>query len=390
MNLRKISCGYVPLTDAAPLIIAHELGYAREEGFALDLVKHRSWASLRDMLAFGEVDAAHLLSPLPVAMSLGLSGLEVDIDALMVMSVNGNVIGATPELTDAMRRAGWDGAFQTAAATAKALRASKGPALRFGVPFPHSMHALLVDYWLGKPQPGERAIEVTTVPPPLMAEAMALGEVDAFCVGEPWGSLAVEQGHGRLILPGTAIWQAAPEKVLAIRRDWGRENAGLTGALMRAMMRAARWLDGPENRIIATEILSRSDYLGLSVPVLDRALQGRMVTEPGGPEQVVPNFLRFFRGAANFPWRSQGAWIGDRLAARAGIDSVAAQAVGRACFRSDLYRANLVDTGIDMPGASAKVEGALPVPTPVASSRGGMILGPDSFFDGQSFDPGKL
>jgi ABC-type nitrate/sulfonate/bicarbonate transport system substrate-binding protein len=90
-----LNCGYVPLVDCAPLVIAKDLGFAAEEGLALNLMAQPSWSALRDMLALGHLDAAHMLSPMPVAMSIGLGGLPARIDALMVLSVNGTVFGVS-------------------------------------------------------------------------------------------------------------------------------------------------------------------------------------------------------------------------------------------------------------------------------------------------------
>lgn len=186
MRPTTLSVGYIPLIDAALLIVAQEMGFAAEEGLALDLKPAPSWSSVRDMLAFGRVDAAHMLSPVPVATALGLGGSGVQFAALSVLSMNGNVIG---------------------------------------VPFPFSMHAELLYYWLsalGLPAP--QSVDIRTVPPPLMGAAIEAGEIDAFCVGEPWGSQAVEHGGGELLLPGCAIWSAAPEKVLAVRSDWASRS----------------------------------------------------------------------------------------------------------------------------------------------------------------------
>lgn len=220
MNARVVKCGFIPLVDCAPLVVAREMGFAQEEGLTLELYGQPSWSTLRDHLALGALDAAHMLSPVPVAMSLGLGGWPNRIDALMVLSVNGNVIGVSPELADQMRQQGWQGSFNDPRGTGGHLIAATRRNLRVGVPFPFSMHAELLYHWLGAL--GMRApdeLDVRTVPPPHMAEAMAAGEIEAFCVGEPWGSIAVERNVGELILPGAAIWAFAPEKVLAVRHD---------------------------------------------------------------------------------------------------------------------------------------------------------------------------
>lgn len=383
-----LSVGYIPLVDSAPLIVAQEMGFAAEEGIALDLVRAPSWSSLRDMLVFGRVEAAHMLSPVPVATAMGLGGGGTALSAAMVLSMNGNVIGVSNALAARLRGAGHDFAFNDARAAGLALIAAAKPRLRIGVPFPFSMHAELLYYWLsalGLPAP--QSVDIRTVPPALMADAIAEGEIDAFCVGEPWGSIAVENGVGELLLPCKAIWNFAPEKVLATRSDWAAQEPALLSRLMRAVWRAGRWLSDPASASLAAELIARKPYLDLPPEVLDRALSGHLVISAQGGERKVPGFVEFHKGAANFPWRSQAEWIALQLAARTGMDRAAASRAASGVFRSDLYRAALQGTGAELPGASAKVEGSNTTESAAASVSGKLILQPDTFFDGRVFDP---
>ncbi len=384
MNSR-VDIGYVPLLDAAPLVIAAEMGFAAEE--QLDLVLHQevSWAALRDRLIWGRYHAAHMLAPVVIAQTAGVGVGDVALDALMVLSVNGDMIGATPEL--ARRIAGAGGHFDDAGATGRALAAAaEGRRLRLGKPFPLSMHSALVDYWLSATGLGDR-VSLVTVPPPRMARAMADGEIDAFCVGEPWGSFAVEIGAAELILPGSAIWQFAPEKVLAMPRAAVVNEPERAAALMRALWRAARWLGDPANVMTTAELLGRPDYLDVSPEILERTLTGRIVVDGKGREIRVPRAIEFFAGAANFPWRSQALWMTDSIARRTGADPAHLRAAARASFRPDLFRSVLGPIGADLPGASEKLEGAMANETAVASTLGRLLLGPDRFFDGRVFDP---
>lgn len=241
MKVATIKVGFVPLVDAAPLIVAQEMGFANEEGISLDLKRVQSWSEMRDRLWFGQIDAAHMLSPIPVAAALGLGGGGSLISAVSVLSVNGNVIGVSRALANQLREVGHDFVFNDARAAGQALIAAKGKQLRIGVPFPFSMHAELIFYWLtalGFHAP--QNVDIRTVPPPLMANALKAGEIDAFCVGEPWGSKVVEMGLGELLLPGNAIWSFAPEKVLAVSNDWVATQSDLCGRLIRAVWRAGR------------------------------------------------------------------------------------------------------------------------------------------------------
>lgn len=383
MNLTSLRVGFVPLLDLAPIVVAHEMGFAAEEGLGLDLRRAPSWSSLRDMLLWGQVDAAQMLAPVPVAMALGLGGAVESLDILQVLSVNGDVIGVSQALADRLRMTGHEFGFSDAKRARDDLAKAVETTVRIGVPFPFSTHVELVRYWL---RDAPLTYELCTIPPPRMAEALAAGEIDAFCVGEPWGSLSVELGVGTLLLPTRAIWAVAPEKVLAARHDWIEENPALTGRLMRAIWRAAKWLSVPENRFIASEILARPQYVNAPVELLDRALRGEMVISPQGELRQVPDMIRFFDGAANFPWRSQAAWFAAQMAARHGLDLNQSITSAKAICRTDLYRKNLRSAGADLPGASEKLEGSLHHPTAVASERGQMILAQDAFFDGQVFD----
>lgn len=385
---RSFHLAFVPLVDAAPLIVADALGFAEEEGLNFILHTAPGWAALRDMLALGQVDAAQMLAPMPVAAALGLMRGPLGFEALSVLNLNGNAIGVSNALADKMARAGHDFGFADARAAGLALLAACD-GLRIGVPFAFSMHAELVQYWLTALGADASALNIRTIPPPRMAEALAAGEIDAFCVGEPWGSVAVATGAGSLLLPGKAIWASAPEKVLASRAGWADENPNLAGAMLRAVWRAARWLGVAENHTVAAELLAAPGRLGVAPEVIERALTGRLVIDPDGNERHTPSFITFHSGAANFPWRSQAAWIGAALARRHGLEAKEASQKAMASFRSDLYRLHLRDAGADLPGASEKLEGALATPFAVPAERGQLILPADRFFDARIFDPNR-
>lgn len=388
MSGRRIECGFIPLVDSAPLVIAKELGFAAAEGLDLVLSREASWSSVRDKLAFGRLDAAHMLAPVPIAMSMGIGGMPLGLDAVAVLSVNGNVVGVSNALAEKMRATLESAAFDDATTIGQALIAACDKPLSIGVPFPFSMHAELLYYWLsslGLQAPQE--LSVHSIPPPNMADAISSGEIDAFCVGEPWGSIAVERGVAELVLPTCAIWRFAPEKVLAVRSGWAERETEMATSLMRAIWAAARWLSDPAHKMSAAEILSGEQYLNIPSEIVERTMEGRLIVSKSGKERRVDRFIEFFDGAATFPWRSQAAWIATRMAERMGIEREEAVATARACFRPDLYRANLNSIGADMPGASEKLEGTLVRRTPVASSTGEMFLGPDFFFDGRTFDP---
>lgn len=386
MRTVEVSVAYMPLVDAAPLIIAQEMGFAQAEGIALDLIAAPSWSSVRDMLAFGRVDAAHMLSPVPIAMAMGLGGVSTQLSTVSVLSVNGNVIGVGAALEARLLAAGYGFDFADPVAAAQALASVSKEPLTFGVPFPFSMHVELLRYWAGATALGEGGINIRTVPPPLMADALAAGEVDAFCVGEPWGSVSVELGAGALLLPCNAIWAFAPEKVLAVRTDWAETEPDLLGRLIRAVWKAGRWLSNPATRATASDLLSRKAFLDVSAELVDRALSGHLTVSQRGDQRRIERFVEFHDGAATFPWRSQASWIAERLRRAHGGPGLTPAQMSKV-VRPDLHRLHLSRTGCDLPGASAKVEGSIRSPMAVASAFGQITLLPDRFFDGQIFDP---
>lgn len=385
MTLPPLRLGYVPLIDAAPLIVARELGFDAEEGVSFDLIRLQSWAQSRDMLGMGHIDAAHMLVPLPIAQALGLGPAYPRLDLVMVLSVGGQAIAVSSALAERMRAQGHGFGFGDPLETRAALSAVAGGRLRVGVPFPFSTQAELVRRWLAGTDLAA-GVTIHTVPPPLMADALATGEVDAFCVGEPWASYAVECGVGVLVLAGQSIWASPPEKGLVLTRDFAETRPDDTGRLMRAVWRACRWLDQPDNRSTAAEILSRPDYLNLPPELSERGLLGRLHVSATGEVRHFPGFIRFHQGAANFPWRSLAALFAQRIATQHNLDPAWAQEQAMGCFRTDLYRKHLRHAGADLPGASLRIEGAMQTPTAVASEMGQMILGPDAFFDGKTFD----
>jgi NitT/TauT family transport system ATP-binding protein len=389
-----LSVAFLPLTDCAVLVAAKELGFAAAEGIDLALVRETSWATARDHLVYRKVQAAHLLAPLAVGVSLGLSERQVALAAPFKLNLNGNQVilscALMLRLGIAVDRCVADPAG-AAAAVAEMIRAD-GSRLRIGVVHRLSSHALMLRYWLASAGiTAERDLEFSVLPPSSMAEALAAGEIDGFCAGEPWGSVAVAGGFGAPIAFGARIWQRGVEKVLALREDWMEEHPEETDALLRALDAAGAWCDEPANREELAALLARFDYLAQPAAIIGAALDGRLPLSASGEAARIDDFLLFHREAAGFPWRSQALWIYSQLVRWRFLDhSGDHQAAAARVFRPDIYRRALAGAATPMPGASAKVEGALSAPLPVGSNRGKLTLGADRFFDGRVFDPDRI
>lgn len=392
--MTRISAAFLPLTDSAVLVAAREKGFAAEQDIALDLIRSESWATLRDRLVYGQVQAAHMLAPLAIAVTLGLSQHPASLSAPFKLSVNGNLLVMGTEFASALdpdiaRRIG------DPIATAHDFAAAIGLYKRkpvIGIVHRFSCHALLVRYWLAYAGiDPDRDLLLRVLPPSLMGAALGAGEIDGFIAGEPWSTAAVQDGNAELVMVGARVWQRGVEKVLAMRSDWMEENPHTVDRLLIALDRAAAWCDDPAHHGELAELLARPEYVGRDPQAVVPALSGRLIGRPGDAPVEVPATMLFHREAVGFPWRSHALWIYSQLV-RWGMAEPSSEAEQQAAdvFRSDIYRRALVGTGAPMPGASLKVEGALSEPTGVGSHSAGLVLGPDRFFDGRVFDPADI
>lgn len=392
--MTPLSIAFLPLTDSAPLIVARERGFAEAEGIALTLVRDTSWATVRDRLVYGQVQCAHMLAPLAVAVTLGLSQAPCAIAAPFKLNDNGNALTLSAELAAALDPDPRN-RVEDPIATAHDFAAAIGLHRRkpvIGIVHRYSSHALMLRYWLAYAGVNpDRDVTLRVLPPSLMVQALRLGEIDGFIAGEPWSSVAVAEGIGEIAAAGVNIWQRGVEKVLATRADWAEANAEQLGRLLRALDRAAAWCDDPANHQELAALLARPDHVGQPAELILQALAGRMPLMRGGDVVDLPNFTVFHRGAANFPWRSQALWIYSQFVRWNLVEpSPEAERAAAGVFRSDLYRSALTGRGVAMPGASMKVEGALASPLAAASHEGSLTLAPDRFFDGRAFDPQDL
>jgi ABC-type nitrate/sulfonate/bicarbonate transport system substrate-binding protein len=240
--------GYVPLTDAALLHVAKAQHFAAARGVDIDLTPESSWANIRDKLVAGHFDAAHMLAPAAIAVSLGIGQIEAPLAAPVALGLNGNAITVSQALFEALLQE-TQGEVADPRVTAKALarivarRRETGEApLTFGHVFPFSSHHYQLRLWLraGHIDPDED-VRLVVVPPPFMVWTLRKGQLDGFCVGAPWNSLAVAAGAGTILHQGPDIVRDCPEKVLAFRAEWARSHGDEVRALTGAVGDASRW-----------------------------------------------------------------------------------------------------------------------------------------------------
>lgn len=387
----RLTIGFLPLVDACLPILAAEHGFAAEEGLELEFVRDVSWATVLDRLLYGHSDAAHLLAPLAIAATLGRGRPPEALAAPFVLGLNGNGITFSPALAEAVEAP--EGKLGDPHAIGRALAAeAKRRRLRFGVVHRYSSHNYMLRYWLAACGVApDRDVEIVTVAPPFVADALASGEIDGTCVGEPWSSVAVERGVGRIVLATAQIWRRGVEKVLALRRSRLDERREAVEALIRAMRKAGAHFVDPANWQSNAAILAGPRYLDASAELIGRAISDRLVLARGTPPIHYPDFMFQHREAANFPWVSQAEWLYTQMVRWDALPYSAADAEKAArVFRPDVYRSALANTGDQLPGASSKVEGSLTTKTAVSTQQGTMVLEENRFFDGRTFDPDDL
>ncbi|APP80766.1 CmpA/NrtA family ABC transporter substrate-binding protein [Xanthomonas hortorum pv. vitians] len=296
-NLPVLRVAYMPLIDCAPLIAAQRLGLDRAHGLQLELQRQASWAGVRDRLLAGEVDAAHALASLVYAIDLGIAGPQCPMALLMTLNHNGQAITLAPALAQALA----DGHGLPQVLTGLGRRAV------FAQTFPTGTHALWLYYWLAAcgvdPM---RDVDVLSIPPPQMPEALASGLVDGYCSGEPWAAVAEAQGSGRRVIRSGELWAGHPEKVLACRREFAALQPELTERLTACVLEACRWLDAaPGNRTQCAQWLAEPQHIGVSAAHLAACLDADI--EMHANDATALAFHR--NGAVNMPWLSDGEWF---------------------------------------------------------------------------------
>jgi two-component system, oxyanion-binding sensor len=280
----RLKIGFIPLVDAATLLVAVDMGFTKGEGLDVELVQEVSWSNVRDRLAVGHYDAAHLLTPMAVATSLGLSHVKVPLVAAMNLAMNGNAITVALQL-HARLQAAAEGDLTDPAVSSRALKkvittremAGEEP-LTFAMTFPFSMHNYQLRYWLaaGGIDP-DQDLRLVVLPPPFMVDNLAKGPGDGFCVGAPWNAVAAAAGLGVVLHPTCAIFNPSPEKVLAFRADTLRRDPAPVEALIRACVKAADFVGKTENHAEVAALLSRPDRVGVDAQAILRTLGGAPV-----------------------------------------------------------------------------------------------------------------
>ena len=325
----ELTFGFIKLTDMAPLAVAYEQGFFDDEGLFVTLEAQANWKVLLDGVIDGTLDGAHMLAGQPLAATIGF-GTEAHIITPFSMDLNGNGITVSNEIWDQMKPnipTMDDGRPQhpiSASALAPVVEKykSEGKPFNMGMVFPVSTHNYELRYWLaaGGLHPGYYSTEnitgqigadvlLSVTPPPQMPATLEAGTIYGYCVGEPWNQQAVFKGIGVPVITDYELWKNNPEKVFGITAEFAEDYPNTTKAVVKALIRAAMWLDENDNanREEAVEILSRPDYVGADYEVIANSMTGTFEYEKGDTREV-PDFNVFFRYNATYPFYSDAVW----------------------------------------------------------------------------------
>ena len=298
----EVRIGFIPLTDCASVVMASVLGLDKKYGIKLVISKESSWASVRDKLVSGELDAAHVLYGLVYAVHLGTAGPKKNMAVLMTLNQNGQAITLSKALAD---KGAVDGA-----SLAKLMQREKRE-YTFAQTFPTGTHAMWLYYWLAThgidPFKGAKTI---TVPPPQMVANMRVGNMDGYCVGEPWNHRAIADGIGITATTTQDIWRDHPEKVLGCSAEWVKKYPNTARALTAAVLEAGKWIDASLiNKNKMAETIADKSYVNTTVDVINQRILGRYQNGLGKTWDD-PHSMKFFNdGAVNFPYLSDGMWF---------------------------------------------------------------------------------
>jgi ABC-type nitrate/sulfonate/bicarbonate transport system substrate-binding protein len=331
LNTHKLRIGFVPLTDCAPLVMAEELGLYRNYGLDVQLHRELGWATIRDKILYGELDAVHAVAGLPFAVTLGLGSVKCDCLTALVLNLNGNAVTLSSLLTG-------QGVTDAASLRVEITKLRGQRTLTFGIASTVSSHHFLLRAWLGSAGINpDRDVRIVVVPPPQMVANLKSGNLDGCCVGEPWNSVAVQAGVGVCVAVSAELDPRHPEKVLMVRQDFAENRDEDHVALVAALIEACRYCDAPQNHEHVIEVLSRPQYIGVSPESLRCGITGRY-DFGGGTVRNVADFNVFHGYDANEPSGDKAAWVINRMRASGiGLDATMDFKVARRVFRADLF-----------------------------------------------------
>ncbi|MFD1215621.1 CmpA/NrtA family ABC transporter substrate-binding protein [Microbulbifer celer] len=338
---RNLKLLYLRLTDSAPLIVARELGYFKRYGLNVELQRETSWATLRDKLIGGAADAAAMLAPMPLTVKQTLPHCEEALLTGLILSCNGNAITLSEKLVQQLNvpRGSTNGDLLGTALKTHIEHRKGKPSLKFASVYPFASHTLQLRHWLASAGISpDTDVQLLVLPPEQMVDHLRRGDIDGYCVGEPWNTLAVQKGIGVIATPCNRLMPAMPEKVLAVTASWHEQNPATHLALRAALLEACSWLNDGAQRRDAVGLLGRENYLNLPRETLTPSLDDRLSIRPGSPPTTNPGWHLFsnFQSDHGRPTEKKARELLSLCNEIASINEEEAQV-----FRADLYQQTL-------------------------------------------------
>ncbi|OYY49738.1 MAG: nitrate transporter [Methylophilales bacterium 28-44-11] len=300
-ELKEVKIGFIPLTDCAPIVVAAEMGFDKKYGIKITPSKEASWAGVRDKLVNGELHAAHVLYGLMYGVQLGIGGKQKDVNVLMTLNNNGQGITLASQLKEK---------GVTSGPTLKRLIDNENRDFTFAQTFPTGTHAMWLYYWLAtygiNPM---KDVKTIVVPPPQMVANMRIGNMDGYCVGEPWNARAIYDKVGFTVATTQDIWTDHPEKVLGCTAEFVEKHPNTALAMTKAILDACRYIDATANRAAVAKLISGKAYVNAP----EEVIAGRFIGDYDngiGKKWKDPNYMKFFNdGKVTFPYLSDGMWF---------------------------------------------------------------------------------
>ncbi|MEY4712246.1 MAG: hypothetical protein RIS88_1696 [Pseudomonadota bacterium] len=282
----SLKIGFIPITCATPLIMAHPLGFYSKQGLNVEVIKTAGWALIRDKMINKEYDATHFLSPMPLAMSMGLGSNPVPMNVATIQNTNGQAITLHVKHKDKRDPKSWKG-------------------FKFAVPFEYSMHNFLLRYYVAEAGLNpDTDIQIRVVPPPEMVANLRAGNIDGFLGPDPFNQRAVFEEVGFIHLLTKDLWNGHPCCAFGTSAEFIRQNPNTFAALFRSVLTAAAMARQPKNRELIAKVIAPQAYLNQPETVLAQVLTGKFA-DGLGKIQNVPDRADF----DPMPWQSMAVWM---------------------------------------------------------------------------------
>lgn len=382
---KELKIGFIALTDCAPIVIAKEKGFFAKYGLDVHVLKEGGgWAGIQQKVISGEYDASHALAGMPLASTIGING-NTPLVALVSLDFNGNAITMSNKIIELMEKEGLDSKKRPVNADTlkkvidkkKIAEGTSYKPFEFGMVYPVSTHNYEIRYWMAASGiDPDSDVTLKVFPPPQMVSNMQAGNIEGYCVGEPWNERAVMAKMGSALITNYDIWNNNPEKVLQVTEEFAKKYPETSQAMIKAIIEASQWLDDSwENRKEAAKILAKKEYVNAPVDVLERSMTGTFQYLKDFKSESNPMFNVFSQNYASYPYQSHALWFLTQMYRWGQIDkAVNMKEVVERVYRVDLFEKAAKDIGYKVPPSPYKIEG---------------IDQYNKFIDNKVFDPNK-